>query len=692
MARARTKTILDSMDTAAVEAAFDSLTQTDLVGLIERANREYWDDNAATLPDPLYDRLVEALRALDPGAEILSSMGPSAPAGDVIDADDAITIDPADRLGAPVRHRRPMLSLDKCYTDEDLMAWAEKFEGEVLVMPKMDGIACSLRYDAAGSLVLAATRGSGSEGEDITVNMLDVDDIPNAIPVSKLPPIADGQLEVRGELYMRLSVFRKYFAADYSNPRNLTAGAAKQKERGKTRSYRLSFFAYDVDGPEFEDEREKLALLRGLGFDPEYCEFVDRDALAAAYADFGQRRPQLDFEIDGVVYRASDAAEQARMGSTGHHPRWSLAYKFQGDSGLTTLVDVEWSVSRTGKVTPVALLEPIELSGAMIGRASLHNLSLFEAMAPTRDATVEVTRRGGVIPNVERVVEHKKGAKRFAIPTACPACGGTVSRQKKRDAEFLVCDDPDNCLSARAGELEHFAKVVDLEGFGPKVIAQCIDAGFLSSPIDYFTLRVEDLETLDRLGRKSAENLVAQVQSHRTLTLATFLRALGIDHLGKQNANMLALEFGTLKKLQAATTDDLVEIKGISDAIAHALVNGLSDRADRIAGLLAHVRIQNPTKAERAAAKAPPPTDGKLGGKSFLFTGTLEHMGRKEATQKVVDNGGVAAKSVNKDLDYLVIGAGKGQKSSKEKKADKLIAGGSALKIITEDEFLAMIE
>ncbi len=679
MTSSTTSPDLLAMDAAGVQAGLPNFSAVELEALIRRANVEYWDHASPTLPDALYDQLVERLRRQDPSAAVLSAMGPSAPSGSTepaLAADEAVLLAPEARFGAGVIHKRPMLSLDKCYNETDLQAWASKFTGEILVMPKMDGVACSLRYDRGGQLVLAATRGSGVEGEDITANALAIKAIPNQLATG------GAELEIRGELYMRLSEFAR-FKDDFANPRNLTAGSIKQKDRSKSRAAHLSFFPYDIIGPDFADEREKFGRLVRLGFAEIDHEFVPREQLQAAYERFARARPDLDYEIDGVVYRTSLLKEQARLGLTGHHPRYAIAYKFQGDSGVTDLLDVLWSVSRTGVITPVALLEPVELSGAMIGRASLHNLNIFDALGVTHGCRVEVTRRGGVIPNVERVVEAGPHARPFVVPTHCPACGSPAVRQKKREGEFLCCSEPKKCGSARLGELEHFAKVVDIQGFGPKVISAAVDAELLSTPADFYTLRAADLEALERLGEKSAQNLIDQIDAHRELPLAVFLQALGAPHLGKQNAQLLAGEFTSLQRILGLGRDDLMTVKGIKDAIADAIVDGLKARAELVEALLRHVKVADAERPEAVAG-------GALTGKSFVFTGTLEGFTREQAQARVQALGGEVPSGVNKALAYLVVGAGKGAKSSKQKKAEELIAAGAALKVISEAEFLEL--
>ncbi|MEZ4426548.1 MAG: NAD-dependent DNA ligase LigA [Nannocystaceae bacterium] len=673
-------TDLETMGEADVRAGLKSFGVKELVTLISRCNREYWDEHNATLSDPLYDQLVEKLRKLDPNAAVLQNMGPSAPTGNVLAAAAALDMKPEDRFGAAVSHQRAMLSLDKCYSEKDLLSWAKKIKGEVVVMPKMDGIASSMRYDGKGRLVLAATRGSGSEGEDITMNVLDIPDIPNKIKGPR-----GVEIEVRGEIFMRLSTFQK-FKGEYSNPRNLAAGSIKQKDRKKSRAKVLSFYAYDIIGPDFADEREKFRFLEAVGFKPEAYEFIaDRKQLQAAYERWAKARPTIDFEIDGVVYRASATDVQRNLGETGHHPRYAMAYKFQGDAGVTDLKDIEWSVSRTGVITPVAQLEPIELSGAMIGRASLHNLSIFKKLGLTKGCRVEVTRRGGVIPNVEQVSEDGPGKKPFTLPTVCPCGRGepTEVRKKGSTGEFLFCARKGGCAQAIFGELEHFAKVIDIQGFGPKVIALAVDGGLLTSPIDFFKLKVKDLAGLERMGVKSAQNLVEQVEQHKQIPLWVFLQALGIDTLGKQNARLLAHEFKELDKIRKLTRDQLVALKGVGESMAAAIVDGLKERKKLIDGLLKHVSLIE-------GEPEPEVVDGALSGQSFVFTGTLEGFGRDAAQKRVRALGGETPSGVNKTLTYLVVGAGRAAKSSKQKKAEQLINAGAPLKIITEDEFLKL--
>jgi DNA ligase (NAD+) len=323
----------------------------------------------------------------------------------------------------------------------------------------------------------------------------------------------------------------------------------------------------------------------------------------------------------------------------------------------------------------------------MISKAGLHNLSRFRALGVTKGALLEVTRRGGVIPHVERVVDDGPDAVRFRIPKRCPACGGETIVRRKREGEFLQCAHPEQCITSRLRELEHFASVVDIQGFGPKIIGQIVDAGLLDTPAGFFRLGATDLAPLQRLGRKSAENLIEQVESHRTIPLATFLEALGIEHLGTQNARVLARQFRTLGQVRALSFDRLMEVKGIKESIASAIVDGLEQRSHIIDDLLsAGVRV--PDAAEEATTEE---TALPLSGKSFVFTGTLEAFDRKTAQDRVRALGGDAPQGVTKALSYLVVGSGRSKPSSKLKKAEKLSREGAGVAIITEQAFLAML-
>lgn len=629
------------------------MTVRELEAEVRKHNRLYFLEHKPVISDEEFDRLVEILREKAPNSPALTEL-----------------VSDVRATGVKVRHETPMLSLDKCYDEKSLVDWASKFEGDVIASPKIDGVAVSLRYDRDGRLVQAATRGDGVEGEDITPNARRVHSIPqDAKSLAK-----KGKIEVRGEVYMPLSVFARY-KGEFANPRNLAAGAVKQKDPAKTADYNLSFFAYDLLGTDVATEDEKLKRLAAADFPTFEWKKLGREQMQSAFEYFIKRRDKYDFETDGVVYKANSVAEQKRLGATSHHPRFGIAYKFQGDSGVTTLIDVEWSVARTGAITPVAIVEPVELSGAMVRRASLHNMGYVRKLGLTKGAKVLMMRRGGVIPNLESVTEPGKG--KIDIPRACPSCGAPT----REEEDFLYCTNAKSCVRSKIAELEHFVKTVGIDGFGDKLLEQLYESGIVTDASEFYELTMDDLMQMERMGETLAAKLLKNVESSRSIPLSVFLQSLGIRELGRHAAKILA-GFGTLKKVTALTEEELSQVHTIGEVIAHEVVEGLKKKKPLIDKLLRHVRIEK----EEAPARG-----GRLGGKSFLFTGVMLAMKREEAQGLVEEQGGVAALSVNKDLDYLVVGDGGGA-GSKLAKAKKLAASGGKVKIIEESEFLKMIK
>lgn len=619
---------------------------------VRRHNRLYFVEHKPEISDVEFDRLVEKLRRLAPNSPALTELMSDARA-----------------TGVKVRHATPMLSLDKCYDEKALMDWAEKFEGEAIASPKIDGVAVSLRYDANGKLVQAATRGDGVEGEDITPNARCVLDIPQQVAGLA----HKGGFEVRGEVYMPLSVFARY-KAEFANPRNLAAGAIKQKDPSKTADYNLSFFAYDLLGTDARTEEEKLKFLAAAKFPTFEWRKLSRDKMQDAFEYFLKKRDKYDFETDGVVYKANSLAEQKRLGITAHHPRFGIAYKFQGDSGITTLIDVEWSVARTGAITPVAIVEPVLLSGAMVRRASMHNMGFVRKLNVTKGAKVMMMRRGGVIPNLESLVEP--GKNKIEIPKKCPSCGA----QTREEEDFLYCTNAKSCVQSKIGELSHFVKTVGIDGFGDKLIAQLYENTVVTDPSEFFELTMDDLLQMERMGETLAAKLLKNVDARRKISLSVFLQSLGIRELGKHSAKILA-HFGSLKKIMLLTEDELSQVHTIGEVIAHEVVEGMKNKRPLIDKLLRHIEIEKETA---------PAGGGKLGGKSFLFTGSMIEMKREDAQALVEEEGGVAALSVNKDLDFLVVGDGGGA-GSKLNKAKKLAAKGGKVKVISEKDFLKLV-
>lgn len=663
-----------------------TMSVAELEAAIRHHNHLYWDLNQPEISDYEFDRLVRRLRELEPNSPVLEELGAQI----------------SERFGSAVSHRAPMLSLDKCYDDRELLTWANGFSGLFLATPKMDGVAASVRYDRYGRLRIAATRGSGTVGEDITFNAQTIKGVLHRLVCN---PRSD-EFEIRGEIVCPLSVFQRYKeycerherdAMTPANPRNLAAGTLRLKEKtlaAETAKADLLrdfiFMAYDLDGG-YETEAEKFAELNAFGFITVEYRLIERNAMTSTYEAFAAKRAEYDYEIDGVVFKVNEVSEQRRVGVTAHHPRYAIAYKFQGESGTTRLIRVEWNVARTGAITPVAHIEPISLSGATISRASLHHAGYIDKLKLSLGAKIVVTRRGGVIPNVEFVVEP--GTHAIEIPARCPSCHGDVTL----DGDFLYCKQPSQCRLAVIASLSHYCKIVDIQGFGEKVLERCYERGMLKSPVDLY--RLTESMLLDALKNdaakqshpeKLARKLLEQIDAHRELPLDLFLRALGINELGKHVAMLLSEQYRTLEQIRALDIERLAQLHSVGPIIAKSVVVGLRDNATLIDELLRYVTIIE----NESRSVSHDDASGALVGKSFVFTGKLLSFDRETAQKRVRALGGSTPSNVTQDLDFLVVGDGKEAqaKSSKQKKAEQLMAQGKPIRILSEREFLALTE
>ena len=642
-----------------MKKSLQNKTIAELEAAIERHNRLYFEQASPEISDEEFDRLVERLKQLNPSSKILTQIGSD------VSADKSVA------NIAKVEHSTAMLSLDKCYAMEAMVDWAKKVQSDLLVTPKMDGVALAIRYDEAGQYLLAATRGDGYRGEDVTANVRMINDVPKKL--------SRGSLEIRGEVFMRRSVFNK-LAEKFKSPRNLAAGAIKQKDPHKTKEFNLSFCAYELLGLDLPDEKIKFKKMQALGFSVVDYEIIQNSEpeLERVYQAYFKKRENLDYEIDGVVYRASLHSEQVRLGASAHHPRWAMAYKFQGDAAESILREIEWSVSRTSTITPIGIVDPVKLSGAIISRISLHNVGMINKIGLTLRAKVLVVRSGGVIPYLEKVV--KSGTQEIKVPKLCPSCHQPTQVVE----DFLYCTNSQGCRETQMGRLKHFIQAIEIEEVGEKLIEQLYDTGKIIEPHDFYRLTVEDLLPLERMGEILAKKIIRNIQARRQVSLETFLIALGIPELAGAVSKVLVKEFGTLEKIRQLTEDELKSIHTIGPVTAQSVVKGLKDSGKEIAQLLKYVQL---TEKKWGV--------GKLGGKTFLFTGAMSAMPRKEAEDKVISLGGEIAASVNKDLDYLVVGEEgykNREKGNKWIKAEALIGKGAKIKIIPEAEFLKLIE
>ena len=613
----------------------------ELASLIAKHNHLYWNLQNPEIPDSEYDQLVEELRSFDSAHPILSFLGVQ-----------------FDELGTKVTHSKPMLSLDKCYDEASLIKWASKFKSDFIVSPKIDGMACSLIYKS-GCLQLASTRGDGSVGEDISANVVKLDSIPK-----KVKDLLD--FEVRGELYMPLSSYELHKQA-FSNPRNAVAGSLKQKDGGAsyTANLGIKFFAYDLIGTNHLTLAQRFSVLQQVGFTvPPYQ--VLKDDLQKGYDKVAQERLSLDYELDGVVYRVNNVSEYEKAGYTSHHPKGALAYKFQGDEKITVLRGVEWQVSRNGILTPVGLVDPVPLSGAVVSRITLHNASMLKSKGLTLNAEVLACRRGGVIPHLERVI--KDGDTAISLPSHCPQCGASTSLE----GDFLYCTGKDTCLSALTQRISHFIDRMEIEGIGQSWVEKLVETKLVLSPVDLFRLDRAGLSKLVNMGDTRIDGWLSSIGKAKRVSLDKFLQSLGIEALGRKASDVLSSKFKTLESIRALTYAQIEILEGFGELMAKAIVDGLKANETLIDELLTFISIDN--GAER---------EGKFKGLSFLFTGTLT-MKRNDAEALVSNNGGNIASSVSKNLSYLVAGEKAGSKLDK--------ANSLGVKVLTENEFLDLLK
>ena len=639
-----------------------TLSEAELEAAIVEHNRKYWELNEPEITDAQFDLLVRELTARKPDSPVLARV-------------PTPTIS-----GEKVRHGAPMLSLDKCYSAEELDRWFARIEGAAIATQKIDGLAVSLRYDGAGRLALAATRGDGETGELVTANMLMVGGVPSQV--------AAANIEVRGEAYMPVSTFSARYAEAFANPRNLAAGALKQKDPAKTEAYGLHFLAYDLQGdPTVTTEAEEMERLRALGFTVSPYQVCDREEGQRVFESLAATRSELDYETDGIVFKVNDLAIQHGLGNTAHHPRGAIAYKYQGESGLSELTGIEWSVSRTGAINPVALVAPVFLSGVTVSRVSLHNLSIMAKLAGEAPlavgAQVAVTRRGGVIPHIESVLKPGAGAL-LLPPAACPSCGAPAEVRE----DILMADHAPTCTGAASRRLLHVASALDLDGFGPKLVEQLFAAGLLAEPADFYALTADKLMSLERLGEKTAANLLASIETRRTLRFASFLNALGAPEVGEQLSRDLEAHFDSLESLLDANADQLTAIAGVGPRVSSAILGFVAEHRPWIERLAACVTFTWPPKSAAG---------GPLAGKKFVFTGSLASMSREAAQEQVRSLGGATPSTVSGEVDFLVVGDADydkmvaGKVSSKLKKAMSLREAGGRILIVPERDFLPML-
>lgn len=637
---------------------------------------EYYVLDAPTVPDGEYDRVFQQLQALEGAYPELVT--PDSPTQRVIGAVlDGLT---------PVRHVVPMLSI-RTETDNEASG-AEAFDARVrrelelddsaapveyVAEPKFDGLAMSLRYEH-GKLVHAVTRGDGEVGEDVTHNIRTIRQIPLSLPADA-PPV----LEVRGEVYMRRADFaqlneRQEAAGGklFANPRNAAAGSVRQLDSNIAMQRPLSFFAYGVGevtpveqgGPDFVTHYGMLMQLKAWGFPvaPQVRIAHGAAELVQFHEFMGQERPQLPYEMDGVVYKVNSLALQRQLGFVTREPRWAVAHKYPAEEMPTVMEGIDVQVGRTGKLTPVARLAPVSVGGVTVTNATLHNLFEIRKKGVRVGDTVVVRRAGDVIPEVVRRVPGERTAyvPNFRMPAACPICGSEVVRE--RGEANHRCTGGLFCAAQRKEALLHFAarRAMDIEGLGDKLVDQLVDGNVVRSLPDLYRLRLDDLASLDRMAEKSAQNVLDALEKSKSTTLNRFLFGLGIRHVGEATAKDLARHFGTLDAIMAASVEQLLEVRDVGPVVAESIHTFFAQPHNR--EVVQQLRACGVHWEEGAPAEKAPQI---LAGKTVVLTGTLPTMGRDEAKELLEAAGAKVSGSVSKKTSYVVAGAEAGSKLTK---------------------------
>ena len=636
---------------------------------LERANHAYYVLDQPDLPDAEYDRLFQELQHLESGhPELVTSDSPTQRVGGEVAAGFT-----------PVVHDVPMLSLNNGFADEDIVAFDKRVADalgkagvEYACELKFDGLAISLRY-VDGEFVQASTRGDGTTGEDVSANVRTIRSLPMRLKGKRIPKV----LDVRGEVLMFRRDFermnqrqREAGQKEFANPRNAAAGSLRQLDSKITAQRPLSFFAYGIgvlEGEPMPDTHSGLLdwyAALGLPVNGERAVVHGADGLLDFFRQVGARRESLPYDIDGVVYKVNRRDEQDALGFVSRAPRFALAHKFPAQEALTTLVAIDVQVGRTGAITPVARLTPVFVGGATVTNATLHNEDEVRRKDIRIGDTVIVRRAGDVIPEVVSALLERRppDAREFVMPTHCPVCGSRIERLP--DEAIARCTGGLFCPAQRKQALWHFAqrRALDIDGLGEKIIDQLVEQNLVRTPADLFNLGFSTLAALDRFADKSAQNLLDSLERAKSTTLARFIYALGIRHVGESTAKDLAKHFGSLDPLMNASVDELLEVNDVGPVVAESIHQFFAEEHNRtvIEQLRAPGRVTWPEGPP--APKAP---QGVLAGKTVVLTGTLPTLTRDDAKEMLEAAGAKVAGSVSKKTDYVVAGADAGSKLAK---------------------------
>ena len=645
----------------------------ELSRLLKYHNKKYYIDDAPEIEDFEYDRMIRELEDLEREyPELRKEDSPTQTVGGA-----------ANRLFTEVVHSVKMESLQDVFNFEELKTFGEKIDlnrTKFSVEPKIDGLSVSLEYKD-GLFFRGSTRGDGIVGENVTANLMQIKSIPKAIKF-------DGELEVRGEVYMPRASFLKLLErqellgeAPAKNPRNAAAGSLRQKNPKITKERELSIFIFNIQrvtGREFSSHIETLDFLKSLGFNtlPFYTKCNNIEEVIAEINRIGDNRGDLEFDIDGAVVKVDNLSYREELGSTSKFPKWAVAFKYPPEEKETVLKEIEIGVGRTGALTPTAVFDTITLAGTSVSRATLHNEDFITTKGIGIGDTIVVRKAGDIIPEVLSVSKHCDGSEVYKMPHICPSCGSPVFRE---EGEAVIrCTNAD-CPAQLLRHLIHFTSrdAMDIEGLGPAVLEQLLNAGLISNIVDLYSLDYDAVENLERTGKKSVENLKNAIEKSKSQDLSKLIFALGIRHIGAKAGALMAEHFGDIDAILNATAEDFETIEGFGSILAKSAAEffSLSDTKKMIESL--KEKGLNMKSLKRVE-------DGRFKGLTFVLTGTLPTLKRSEAGEIIESFGGKTSSSVSKKTDYVLAGEEAGSKLTK--------AESLGIKIITEEEFLEMIK
>lgn len=662
---------------------------------IRKHNYAYYVLDAPEISDTAYDTLLRELQELE--EQYPEFTDPNSPT-------KRVGGEPAGKF-EKTRHAHEQWSFDNAFTVDEMKEWHERIARmkkkqsgvaeeplEYVAELKIDGLKIILTYEQ-GELVRGATRGDGVTGEDITQNLRTIQSIPLVLP----EPV---DITVVGEAWLpedeleRINKERiKNGEAPFANARNAAAGSLRQLDPSVPARRKLDCFIYDIDELQVESKKlkvkapetqeEELKLLKKLHFkvNPhhKFCKTIDE--VDNFYQEWKEKREKWEYGIDGVVVKVNARVIQEALGYTGKAPRFGIAYKFPAEQVTTKVEDITVQVGRTGALTPVAHLSPVSVAGSTVSRATLHNEDEIKRLDIRIGDTVVIQKAGDIIPEVVQVLTDLRNGdeKKFAMPKKCPMCGGPVRKEtigSKGQAGVRHYCANTGCFAVQKERIEHFVsrKGMNIEGLGGKIVEQLLNEGIIADPADLYELEVGDLEPLERFAEKSAANLIHAIEDSKDVPLARFLFSLGIRHVGEETAELIAEHFGAIDRIRKAEKEEFDAIEGVGSVVARSIYTWMREESDLLDKLLAHVRIQKPSKQTR---------EQTLKGKTFVLTGTLSTMTREDAKKRIKERGGSVSSTVSQNTDYLVAGADPG---SKYKKAKEL-----GVKILEESDFQKLL-